>query len=918
MLADFFDYAGYGLALVLAVGFLIVGLAVRNVLALRLRSGRVETVPCNRLPSYVAPLCADTEQRLLALGFEPFVCEHQEELLASPHAVRWAKVYLHLDEKVYASLAVATLPDARNACEVELVSFFGDGHVLVTMDGKAHMIVPCLDWLSLQDGYSGDLDAQWALHRKGMADRKGARAMLVDGKTYAAQGNRLLQEYPSALSRDGWVRPGEQAETYRFGLLSALRFALRILRHGNRMPAAARGASPEPSSQVDANALARAQTAAYQRQADVVRQQPGGWLGKTALFLLSVVLFVLAFGLTLSVEMVLIILGVLLLHELGHLLAMRMFGYRDLQILFIPFLGAAARGEPRQPKPYQQLIVSLMGPLPGIVIGYALLHSAGPELGGLAWEVGLVMLVVNYLNLLPVMPLDGGQITNLLLFGRYPRLRALFTLVSAGALMYAAWVWSEPVLWVLAVVMLLGVRGQMQISTLLRELTPTAPTKAGTGEPDSAVLEQVFRTLGKMSLAKQAFINQYQFVRGALEQLRVAHASWPLAVSGMALYGALLLVPPWLLVRDIPTLGALMASSPDLLEDLPAPPDWEARLAEASSPEARWDVLMEAGDWLTDYEQYPEAASYYAQAQNLAEGFGADDPRLARTLVRVSRLGEGAVGEDRGRLEQALAIQERALGPEHLELAETLEMLAMSYDWRNDGSDDTLAALQRALAIRRRALGEQDPEVARSLTTLADIYDGRGMLEEAEAAHQAAASIYLATLGPFDPRTRLSEEQLASFYLGHGKHEMAVALLESALQQLPTQASEADRYALSRTETILGWARVFQGEHEAARRSFEAALRDHGQALGGFGDDVSRLPLLLDLVYVHASRGNWNDARAPYEEVAQLVRQVMRMSPEGFANHLEQQGMADGATLDWSERRRRSQAQGIRLMLQRS
>ena len=33
-----------------------------------------------------------------------------------------------VDEKVFASVGVATLPDARHTCEVELVSFFADGH----------------------------------------------------------------------------------------------------------------------------------------------------------------------------------------------------------------------------------------------------------------------------------------------------------------------------------------------------------------------------------------------------------------------------------------------------------------------------------------------------------------------------------------------------------------------------------------------------------------------------------------------------------------------------------------------------------------------------------------------------------------------------------------------------------------------
>jgi hypothetical protein len=152
MPAYLFTYAGYGLGLIALVGLLVIGLAVRDVLALRLRAGRVEVLPCGRLPAYVQPLCAATEAHLRKLGFEAFQCERQEEMMASAHAVRWAKIYLNLDEKVYASAAVATLPDARHACEVELVSFFADGHALVTTDGKAHALIPCLGWLTVEDG----------------------------------------------------------------------------------------------------------------------------------------------------------------------------------------------------------------------------------------------------------------------------------------------------------------------------------------------------------------------------------------------------------------------------------------------------------------------------------------------------------------------------------------------------------------------------------------------------------------------------------------------------------------------------------------------------------------------------------------------------------------------------------------------
>jgi len=48
---------------------------------------------------------------------------------------------------------------------------------------------------------------------------------------------------------------------------------------------------------------------------------------------------------------------------------MKLFGYRDVQMFFIPMLGAAVSGVESNPSSVRKAIVSLLGPLPGIIIG---------------------------------------------------------------------------------------------------------------------------------------------------------------------------------------------------------------------------------------------------------------------------------------------------------------------------------------------------------------------------------------------------------------------------------------------------------------------------------------------------------------------------------------------------------------------
>ena len=65
-----------------------------------------------------------------------------------------------------------------------------------------------------------------------------------------------------------------------------------------------------------------------------------------------------------------VLVAVLLLHELGHLVAMRWAGYRDLKIFFIPFIGAMVSGREQQATAGQKMLVLLAGPVPGIVLGW--------------------------------------------------------------------------------------------------------------------------------------------------------------------------------------------------------------------------------------------------------------------------------------------------------------------------------------------------------------------------------------------------------------------------------------------------------------------------------------------------------------------------------------------------------------------
>ena len=105
-----------------------------------------------------------------------------------------------------------------------------------------------------------------------------------------------------------------------------------------------------------------------------------------------------------------IILGMLVIHEYGHLRCMKHYGMRTRGIYLIPLLGAAAVAEDNFPSRRAEATVALAGPLTGALLaaGTGLLYFAtrnGAFAAAAAW-----MALINLFNLLPVVPLDGGRV----------------------------------------------------------------------------------------------------------------------------------------------------------------------------------------------------------------------------------------------------------------------------------------------------------------------------------------------------------------------------------------------------------------------------------------------------------------------------------------------------------------------------
>jgi len=170
----------------------------------------------------------------------------------------------------------------------------------------------------------------------------------------------------------------------------------------------------------------------------------------------------------LGLAVVLILTAVVVFHELGHYIAMRMLRYRDVRMFFIPLLGAAVTGRHYNAKGWQRGVVSLAGPVPGILLGLVLMTVALATHDRLAERIALVTLVLNGINLLPFIPLDGGWVVHAIVFSRHYLLETAFLGFAGLALIAATWLGHGRLWMYLGILVLIGLPAAHRLARLTR------------------------------------------------------------------------------------------------------------------------------------------------------------------------------------------------------------------------------------------------------------------------------------------------------------------------------------------------------------------------------------------------------------------------------------------------------------------
>lgn len=159
---------------------------------------------------------------------------------------------------------------------------------------------------------------------------------------------------------------------------------------------------------------------------------------------------------------------VLLVHEFGHYFFMKRFQYESVKMLFIPMMGAFVQGSKEVFSQRESILVALSGPIPGIFLGaVGLVFSVYFQWNWLVL-VSFIFLFVNAVNLLPLDPLDGGQVLKVLLIKQQDWYGLVFSLISSLILIAIGFALND---WlVIAFGFLMGFRVRaMQVNYKIRQ-----------------------------------------------------------------------------------------------------------------------------------------------------------------------------------------------------------------------------------------------------------------------------------------------------------------------------------------------------------------------------------------------------------------------------------------------------------------
>lgn len=170
------------------------------------------------------------------------------------------------------------------------------------------------------------------------------------------------------------------------------------------------------------------------------------------------------------------IIVMVMVHEFGHVAAFRVAGHPDATFRLIPLMGGVASSSKTPKSDLHQFYISIMGPgicLPLMIVSFALddyFMDFAPLVSYFFFFLGLITGALNFFNLLPLWPLDGGKILRVLTATYSPKL-AYYTTVGMCVLLIVLGFYMRSIL--ISAFAVLALQGAMKMPTYKVQISLT-------------------------------------------------------------------------------------------------------------------------------------------------------------------------------------------------------------------------------------------------------------------------------------------------------------------------------------------------------------------------------------------------------------------------------------------------------------
>ncbi|APV49003.1 hypothetical protein BWI17_04490 [Betaproteobacteria bacterium GR16-43] len=810
--------AGFSLAVVL----ITVIVSVTRARRLPLQRPSSTLIAREEIPEAQRALFDSVGPRLAALGFVPAYAQrtlrYAATLASDP---LYQDVLLHPGEAVVASVEIPEAPDYGEPVSVTFMTEYADGTAAWTINRLKHYLLPLAPEWSVDDDYLPAFEDTYRAH---------VRRVHASGRTVVREVDTLRERTLTGGARlfQSWIDRGiaipvREPERWRLSWSAALKLVVKALFGlGRAMRAKPSALAPAGEALVIERQYAATKSLQWSRGDKHLLT----WISIAAFAALGAWLWTWTF--------MLILLGVIGLHEMGHFFAMRIVGYRNLHVFFVPGLGGLATGQKADATPLQKVFVYLAGPVPGLILCIVIAAATNnTSLEGRPWLADLIAIafIVNFLNLLPVTPLDGGRVAETLLFSKVPLLRLVFAGICAALLLGAGLYTGDWVLRFVGLFVAITLPHQWRVYRLESSLPPR---EGALEEPQARAV--VFAAAAAPQFARWSGGNRAAAALALVDEVQARKPRWGEVVAGLAIY-AVCLVPPALAALHIAQPGLGLLGPPSIPKSAgfvgpPVPPrDWKTEIAQAvgKPPMEQLELMltaMEAG-YPDEGEEEPGVVESKAWA-------------IAKTLppgnrLRTRALYALATVDDRDAATPQFRAAEKELsevtGEDRLTYARLLEF-KVRYTGAT-GIDD----LRRALSIRESLSPVNSPPTVRTRSRLAlRLYEAGS---RAEAGQLLERSVTGERPGQVSDRWA-ADREFVDFLIAEGRSPEAEQRLEAIATDARVQSGPKHKVvwleeAVSRRLLAAQLSQATPAASARARSTLEAIETLRDTASGGKG-----------------------------------------------------------------------------------